>query len=289
MTATKGKLYIVATPIGNLGDFTCRAVDVLGQVDLIAAEDTRQTRNLLQRYGVCTKLVSFHEHNEHRLVQDLIARMAGGGSIALVCDAGTPLISDPGFELVGAAIENGLTVVPVPGPSALICALSVSGLATNRFGFYGFPPRNPGPRKALFESLIEQTGTLIFYEACHRIINCLIDCAAVFPAERKLVIARELTKSHETIVRTRIGDAVPLLKEDVNIQKGELVLLIEGASVKIREEVVSPEQLRMIEVLLDECSVKKTAELVAKITGVRRKLLYSAALEIEKKDRDRGP
>lgn len=282
MTATKGKLYIVATPIGNLGDFTYRAVDVLGQVDLIAAEDTRQTRNLLQRYAVRTKLVSFHAHNEHRLVQDLIERMVGGYSIALVSDAGTPLINDPGFELVGAAIEKGLSVVPVPGPSALISALSVSGLATNRFGFYGFPPRNRASRKTLFESLIGQSGTLIFYEACHRIIDCLIDCAEVFPAERKLVIARELTKSYETVVRTRIGDAVVLLKEDVHIQKGELVLLIEGASAKIREDVLVPEHIRMLEILLDECSVKKSAELVAKITGVRRKLLYSAALEIEK-------
>ncbi|MCI0666642.1 MAG: 16S rRNA (cytidine(1402)-2'-O)-methyltransferase [Methylococcaceae bacterium] len=288
MTATNGKLYIVATPIGNLGDFTFRAVEMLRQVEVIAAEDTRQTRNLLQRYAVRTKLVAFHEHNEHRLVQDLIERMLAGSSIALVSDAGTPLINDPGFELVGAAIEKGLPVVPVPGPSALIAALTVSGLATNRFGFYGFPPRNRAARKALFESLIEQTGTLIFFEACHRIIDCVIDCAEAFPAERKLVIARELTKSHETVVRTRVGDAVSLLKDDVNVQKGELVLLIQGASAKTQRDVLLPEHIRMLKILLEECSVRKTAELVSKITGVRKKLLYSAALEIERSGRDRG-
>lgn len=217
------------------------------------------------------------------MVQDLIEGMVGGDSVALVCDAGTPLINDPGFELVTAAVEKGLSVIPIPGPSALITALSVSGLATDRFSFYGFPPRSSASRKALFESLLEQTGTLVFYESCHRIVDCLSDCAEVFPAERRLVIARELTKIHETIVRTRVGDAVPLLKEDLNIQKGELVLLIEGASAKTKEEILSPEHIRMIEILLGECSVKKTVELVAKITGLPRKLLYSAALEIQKK------
>ncbi|MCI0655378.1 MAG: 16S rRNA (cytidine(1402)-2'-O)-methyltransferase [Methylococcaceae bacterium] len=282
MATTKGKLYIVATPIGNLGDLTYRAAEVLGQVELIAAEDTRSTRHLLQHYSIRGRLVAVHEHNEHRVLQSLIEEMLDGNSIALVSDAGTPLINDPGFELVNAALEKGLSVVPIPGANALISALSVAGLATDRFCFYGFPPRNHAPRKALFESLLEQSGTLVFYESCHRIIDCVIDCVEIFPAERKLVIARELTKSHETIVRTRIGDVIPLIKEDINIQKGELVLLIEGGCAKSKEEILSSEHIRMIEILLEDCSVKKAAELVAKITGLRRKLLYSAALEIEK-------
>lgn len=283
MTATKGKLYIVATPIGNLGDLTYRAVNVLGQVDLIAAEDTRQTRHLLQHYGIRNKLVSVHEHNEHRRIPSLIQEMLDGKNIALVSDAGTPLISDPGFELVNLALEKGLSVIPIPGANALICALSVSGLSTNRFGFYGFPPRSSAARKQLFESLIGEIATLVFYESCHRIMDCLIDCAEIFPAERRLVIARELTKSHETIVRTRIGDVVSLLQQDVHIQKGESVLLIEGAAAKTNDEILSLEHIRMIEILLEECSVKKTAKLVAKITGLSRKIFYSAALEIEKK------
>ncbi|MGH8498733.1 MAG: 16S rRNA (cytidine(1402)-2'-O)-methyltransferase, partial [Methylococcales bacterium] len=170
MTATKGKLYIVATPIGNLGDLTYRAVEVLGQVNLIAAEDTRLTRHLLRHYAIRSRLVSVHEHNEHRVLQSLIEEMLDGNSIALVSDAGTPLINDPGFELVKAALEKGLSVVPIPGANALIAALSVSGLATDRFSFYGFPPRHHASRKALFESLIAQSGTLVFYESCHRII-----------------------------------------------------------------------------------------------------------------------
>lgn len=288
MTATKGKLYIVATPIGNLGDLTFRAVEVLRQVDLIAAEDTRETGKLLRHYAIPARLVSVHEYNEHRRVQDLIERIGRGESLALVSDAGTPLINDPGFELVSAAVETGLSIVPVPGPSALIAALSVSGLATNPFSFYGFPPRSPASRKKFFESLIDETGTLIFYEACHRILDCLNDCAEVFPEDRKLVIARELTKAHETIIRTRVGEVIPLLKEDAYIQKGELVLLIEGTPAKAAEHGLLPEHIRMIRILLEECSVRKTAELVAKITGLRKKLVYAAVLEVERELHEPG-
>lgn len=282
MDSKKGKLYIVATPIGNLDDLSYRGVDALKHADLIAAEDTRQTRRLLERYAIRSKLVSVHEYNEHRVVHDLIRRIVEGTTVALVSDAGTPLINDPGFELVTAAVEHGLSITPIPGPSALICALSVSGLATDRFSFYGFTPRSRSARKNLFESLLEELGTLIFYESCHRIIACLADCAEVFPSERKLVIAREMTKRHETILRTRVADALQLVKEDANMQKGEFVLLIQGAPAKMKASTLLPEHIRMLEILLQECSVKKTAELVSKMTGLRRKLLYSAALEIEK-------
>jgi 16S rRNA (cytidine1402-2'-O)-methyltransferase len=286
LTTIKGKLYIVATPIGNLGDLTHRAAEVLREVALIAAEDTRQTRQLLQHYAIRTKLVAVHEHNEYRRVPELIARIAGGESIALVSDAGTPLINDPGFELVSAAIEKGLTVVPVPGPSALMCALPVSGLAIDRFSFYGFPPRSPTSRRALFESLLEHPNTLVFYESCHRIIECLTDCVEIFPAERKLVIARELTKAHETITRTRVGDALGLIKADLHIQKGELVLLVEGATVQKKTDELSTEDRRILEILLEKCSLRNAVDLAGKITGLRRKLLYSAALEIAERGRD---
>ncbi|MGH8474753.1 MAG: 16S rRNA (cytidine(1402)-2'-O)-methyltransferase, partial [Methylococcales bacterium] len=257
--------------------------EVLGQVALVAAEDTRSTRHLLNHYGISAKLVSLHEHNEHRMRQSLIQELLAGNNVAVVSDAGTPLINDPGFELVEAALENGLCVVPIPGANAMIAALSVAGLATDRFGFYGFPPRSSAARKEWLCSLIEQSGTLVFYESCHRIKDFLIDCAEVFPAERKLVIARELTKIHESVIRTRIGAAISLLETDPYIGKGELVVLIEGARVKPKESALTAEHVRLIEILLEECSVMKTAELVVRITGLGRKLVYAAAIEIEKK------
>ena len=288
MTTSSGKLYLVATPIGNLGDLGHRAVEILGQVDLIAAEDTRQTRHLLAHYAISSKLVSVHDHNEHRMVQRLVERMAGGESVALVSDAGTPLINDPGFELLNAAVDHGLCVIPVPGPCALVAALSVSGLATDRFGFYGFPPRNSAARQAFFQSLVGQLGTLVFYESCHRIIECLNDCAEIFPVDRSLVVCRELTKAHETIIRTQVGDVISRLEHERYIDKGELVLLIEGRG-EHKTHTLLPEHVRMIEVLLADCSVKRTAELVAEITGLRRKLLYQAALEIKNRGSVRNP
>ncbi|MGR9106348.1 MAG: 16S rRNA (cytidine(1402)-2'-O)-methyltransferase [Gammaproteobacteria bacterium] len=283
MTATKGELYLVATPIGNLGDLTSRAVEVLGRVDLIAAEDTRSTSHLLQRYAISTKMVSLHEHNERSRARTLVEALLAGRSMALVSDAGTPLINDPGFAVLSAALEAGIKAVPVPGPCALIAALSVSGLATDRFGFYGFPPRTSAARIALFESLLDQPGTLIFYESCHRIIDCLRDCTRVFPCERRLVIARELTKIHETFVRTRVGDVLTIVQDDDTIRKGELVLLIEGACENSKESVLTPDQHRLLAILMDECSLKTAVDIVSKITGLRHRLVYRAALDVEKK------
>jgi 16S rRNA (cytidine1402-2'-O)-methyltransferase len=283
VTFNKGKLYIVATPIGNLDDLTYRAVQVLKSADLVAAEDTRHTRSLLARYGIQARLVSVHEHNEHRLRNRLVRVLNEGESVALVSDAGTPLISDPGFELVNAASDNGIEVIPVPGPSAVICALSVSGLATDRFGFYGFLPRNRSSRKTFLESLLCELGTLVFYESCHRIVDCLESFAGIFPAGRKLVIAREMTKRHETIVRTVVGDALERVMEDPNMRKGEFVLLLEGETRKRRPDQLSSEQIDILELLLEECSVKKSSEIVSMITGMRHKLVYSTALEISRR------
>ena len=278
------KLYIVATPIGNLGDLSFRALDVLKQVDKIAAEDTRTTKRLLDHFGISTKLIALHDHNEHRVARELIDEIAQGTSLALVSDAGTPLINDPGFGLLNLAIEHGITIVPVPGPSALVCALSVSGLATDRFSFLGFAPRTRSARQDWFRTLIEQRGTLIFYESCHRILACLDDCAAVFPAERKLVIARELTKCHESLYRGRIAE-IGQFQQDVNLQKGELVVLVQGNDEKSAADAIPSEAIRILKILLAECTLKTAAEIAAKITGLSRKKLYAAALEMKQPER----
>ncbi len=282
MSSTKGKLYIVATPIGNLGDITYRAVDVLKKCSLIAAEDTRQTRHLLGHYSVQTPLISLHEHNENTITSELIQRVCNGDSVAVVSDAGTPLINDPGFILVREARKSGLPVVPIPGPCALIAALSVASLPTDRFRFEGFPPRTSSARKTFFKTLVGAEGTLVFYESCHRIATCLSDLAEIFPSERELIIARELTKIHETIIKTTVVDARRIVEDIPYMQKGEFVVLLQGAQPNKVIRVLEPEQERMLEVILGECSVKTAVALVVKITGLSKKAVYDAALRIAK-------
>ncbi len=282
MSSTKGKLYIVATPIGNLADITYRAVEVLNQCAVIAAEDTRQTRHLLAHYSVQTPLISLHEHNENTLTAELIQRVCNGDSVAVVSDAGTPLINDPGFVLVREARKSGLSVVPVPGPCAIIAALSVASLPTDRFRFEGFPPRNSSARKTFFKALVEAEGTLVFYESCHRIATCLSDLAEIFPPERELVIARELTKIHETIVKTTVVDARRIVDDVPYMQKGEFVVLLQGAQPNKMIRVLEPEQERMLEVILGECPLKTAVALVVKITGLNKKAVYDAALRLAK-------
>lgn len=282
MSSTKGKLYIVATPIGNLADITYRAVDVLKQCSVIAAEDTRQTRYLLGQYSIQTPLISLHEHNEDTLTAELIQRVCNGDSVAVVSDAGTPLINDPGFVLVREAYKSGLLVVPIPGPCAIITALSAASLPTDRFRFEGFPPRNSSARKTFFKTLVEAEGTLVFYESCHRIAICLSDLAEIFPPERELVIARELTKIHETIVKTTVIDAPRIVDDVPYMQKGEFVVLLQGAQLNKIIRVLEPEQERMLEVILGECSLKTAVALVVKITGLNKKVVYDAALRIAK-------
>jgi len=216
----KGILYLVATPIGNLSDFSYRAVAVLQAVDFIACEDTRHSRNLLERYAISKPLTALHEHNEDAVSTRLLDRLEKGESMALISDSGTPLINDPGFPLVSLAVERGLLVVPIPGACALIAALSASALATDRFAFEGFPPRNTAARCVLLQSLVEQTRTLIFYESSHRIMEFVRDIARVFPAERRIVIARELTKLHESMVRGTVANAPSLVESDPHMEKG---------------------------------------------------------------------
>ncbi|MCQ8127002.1 16S rRNA (cytidine(1402)-2'-O)-methyltransferase [Methylomonas rivi] len=278
-----GKLYVVATPIGNLADFSFRAVEVLKQVDLIAAEDTRHAKMLLHHYGINKPLVSLHQHNEEHASQGLIDKIQAGLSIALVSDAGTPLLSDPGLPLVKLAKQEGLDVVPIPGACALIAALSVSGLPVTRFTFEGFPPRTASARKSFFQEKLTDATTWAFYESSHRIQAALEDMADIFPADHEIVIAREITKLHETILKAPLADAVRAVQNDDNMRKGEFVVIVAGRKTEADNRQLNDEQLKILRLLLKECSIKTAVALATEITGQRKKLLYQAALEIQER------
>lgn len=278
-----GKLYVVATPIGNLGDLSSRAIETLKQVDLIAAEDTRHARPLLQHFGINKPLQSLHQHNEEHIARHLVERIQAGESIALISDAGTPLLSDPGLPLVQLAREQGIEVSPIPGACALIAALSVSGLALSRFSFEGFLPRTSSARKSFFEHKLSDSSTWAFYESSHRIQACLEDMITVFPSHHTLVIAREITKLHETIVKDSLAEILLRVRSDENMRKGEFVVVVEGMQETAQDNAVSQEEIRILSLLLKECSIKTAAALAADITGQRKNLLYQAALEIQSK------
>jgi 16S rRNA (cytidine1402-2'-O)-methyltransferase len=278
MSIECGKLYVVATPIGNLGDISFRAVEILRHVNLIAAEDTRHITVLLQHYGITNKLVSLHQHNEEKASAGLLEKLRGGQSIALVSDAGTPLLSDPGMPLVKMVKDAGLDVVPIPGACALIAALSAAGLPVTRFTFEGFSPRTSSARKTFFKERVMSPITWVFYESSHRILASLQDMATIVPLDRQIVIARELTKLHETIVKTSVAKALELVAHDDNMRKGEFVVMVEGAVIDKKAQITS-EQEKILSVLLTECSIKTAVAMAAEITGVRKKLLYQAALD----------
>ena len=282
MLTELGKLYVVATPIGNLADMTFRAVEVLKLVDLIAAEDTRHVKMLLQHYGITNKLVSLHQYNEDKASSVLLEKLHAGQSIALVSDAGTPLLSDPGMPLVKLVKDAGLDVVPIPGACALIAALSAAGLPVTQFSFEGFLPRTSSARKAFFLEKLTQPTTWIFYESCHRILASLHDMAEIVPLDRQIVIARELTKLHETIVKSSLGNALELVEQNENMRKGEFVVIVDGAVADKKEQIISPEQEKLLQVLLRECSIKTAVAMAVEITGLRKKLLYQAALAMDK-------
>jgi 16S rRNA (cytidine1402-2'-O)-methyltransferase len=278
-----GKLYVVATPIGNLGDLSSRAIETLKQVDLIAAEDTRHARPLLQHFGINKPLQSLHQHNEEHIARHLVERIQAGESIALISDAGTPLLSDPGLPLVQLAREQDIEVSPIPGACALIAALSVSGLALSRFSFEGFLPRTSSARKSFFEHKLSDSSTWAFYESSHRIQACLEDMITVFPSHHTLVIAREITKLHETIVKDSLAEILLRVRSDENMRKGEFVVVVEGMQETAQDNAVNQEEIRILSLLLKECSIKTAAALAADITGQRKNLLYQAALEIQSK------
>jgi 16S rRNA (cytidine1402-2'-O)-methyltransferase len=273
-------LYVVATPIGNLGDMSPRAIEVLQSVALIAAEDTRHSGRLMAHFNIKTPMISLHDHNERQRLQTILDKLAKGESIGLISDAGTPLISDPGFILVRAVKEAGFKVVPVPGCSAVITALCVAGLPTDRFVFEGFLPAKRTGRKQQFEALLSEDRTVIFYESTHRIIESLTDMQDVLGPERYVVLARELTKTFETVHGDRLETLLEWVKSDANQQKGEFVVLVQGVE-KEAEEGVSDEAIRVLDLLLEELPVKKAAALASKLTGEKKNALYQIALELK--------
>ncbi|HTO19845.1 MAG TPA: 16S rRNA (cytidine(1402)-2'-O)-methyltransferase [Pseudomonas sp.] len=276
-------LYVVATPIGNLDDISARALRILREVALIAAEDTRHSQRLLQHFGINTPLQACHEHNEREQGGRFLIRLLAGDDVALISDAGTPLISDPGFHLVRQARAAGVRVVPVPGPSAVIAALSAAGLPSDRFIFEGFLPAKAAGRRARLEALREEPRTLIFYEAPHRLLESLEALRDTLGAERQVVLARELTKTFETLKGLPAGELCEWVRADANQQRGECVLLVAGWQAPEGDESVSAEALRVLDLLLAELPVKRAAALAAEITGVRKNLLYQVALQRQSK------
>lgn len=272
-------LYVVATPIGNLSDVTLRALEVLRSVGIIAAEDTRVTRRLLERHGISAKLIAVHEHNERTAAQRIVGLLTEGNSVALVSDAGTPGIADPGATVVAAVRDAGFRVVPLPGPSAVVTALSGSGLEQPRFLFCGFLPVRSAERRGLLADLAQQTATLVFYEAPHRVLECVADLCEVFGGERSLCIARELTKVHENLHRCRLDEAVAWLEGDDNHRRGEFVLVVEGAAEGASSDAADSE--RVLAVLLDELPLKQAVSLAARLTGAPRNSLYRRALALK--------
>ena len=271
-------LYIVATPIGNLGDITLRAIETLKNVDLIAAEDTRHSGLLLQHFAIEGRLYPLHDHNEQQKTEALIEKLKSGLSIALISDAGTPLINDPGYHLVKACYQNQITVVPVPGACAAITALSVSGLPTDRFCYEGFLPTKTKARIDLLTQLKQEPRTVVFYESTHRILDSLQDMLDVYGPEKIVVLAKELTKSWETIIHSPLKDLIEWLKADDNRRKGEFVLIVEGYD-KVNEQEIDPDAIKLLNRLQQEIPLKKAAGIVAEIYGLKKNQLYQLGLE----------
>jgi 16S rRNA (cytidine1402-2'-O)-methyltransferase len=272
-------LYIVATPIGNVTDISVRALHVLGMVDAVACEDTRNTGNLLTRFGLSRPLIAAHQHNEREVADKIIHRLLAGERIALVSDAGTPGVSDPGARIVDAVRAAGLRVMPVPGASAAVTALSASGLVNDQFYFVGFLPAKAKQRESALLQLLTVSATMVFYEAPHRILDCVEALAGVFQPERQVVFARELTKLFEEIHRCPLAEALAWVKADAHREKGEYVVLLEGAPSG--SDAQEAEAERILNILLAECSVKQAANLTAQITGRKKNALYDRALEIK--------
>ena len=278
MTDLTGILYIVATPIGNLQDITQRALDTFAQVDLIAAEDTRHSGLLLSHYGIKKPFFALHDHNEQEKAHILVEKLKQGSHIALISDAGTPLISDPGFHLVRQCREAGIRVVPLPGACAAITALCASGIASDRFCFEGFLPAKSKARKDKLENIAEEDRTLIFYESTHRILDTLEDMQLVLGEERYIVLAREITKTWETITGNTIKHLREWLLEDPNRTKGEMVLIVEGKPKSDNNDEISPQAVKALELIAEELPLKKAAAIVAELYGYKKNALYQFGL-----------
>jgi len=281
-----GRLYVVATPIGNLGDFSARARDTLQRCDVIAAEDTRHTGALLKHFGIQTPMVSLHEHNELKRSPELVLRMRSGAAIALVSDAGTPGISDPGFELVRAAAAAGLDIVAIPGPCALVAALSIAALPTDRFCFEGFLPARRAARRARLDELTKEPRTLVFYESPHRVRDMLEDCANSLGSERPATVAREITKLHETLYRGSLAELARRAGAEADFARGEIVLVVAGAALDAGAAAGGADGHggaldRVLKPLLKELPLKQAAHLAAQIAAVRDNEAYKRALQLK--------
>ena len=283
---TPGCLYVVATPIGHLGDLSPRAQVVLAGVDAICVEDTRNTGSLLAKFGIKKPLRALHDHNEDRQSAELVERLAAGQTLALVSDAGTPLVSDPGYALVRAARQAGLAVQTVPGPCAVIAALSIAGLPTDEFTFAGFLPAKSGARLARLRELATEPRTWVVYEAPHRIVECAVDLATALGPTREVFLARELTKRFEQGVLLPAGELAAWLEADANRQRGEFVLAVAGAPAKAESSTLDARTL--LQALLTELPPARAARLAAGLTGIKRQSLYQLALEISGHTADQG-
>jgi len=272
-----GTLFVVATPIGNLEDLTPRARQTLVSVNLVAAEDTRHTRRLLSSFGAEPALMALHDHNEAQALHGVIEALESGRDVALVSDAGTPLVSDPGYRLVRAAQERGVTIVPIPGPSAVTAALSVAGLATDRFCFEGFPPAKGAARRKWLQELAGEARTLVFYESVHRIEESLADMVSVFGAEREAFIGRELTKLHEQCLRRPLGELREMVATGDIVGKGEFVIVVAGAAPRTESSVDSDRLLLLLDAKL---GAKEASRLAADVTGEKKNALYERLLEL---------
>lgn len=271
-------LYIVPTPIGNLGDMSSRAIEVLNQVSLIACEDTRHSGKLLSHFGITTKTIALHDHNERARAQWIVDQLAAGQSIALISDAGTPLISDPGYHLVSHVRQSGFNVIPLPGPCAAITALSASGLPSDRFSFEGFLPSKEKARADKLLALKEDPRTLIFYESPHRIEHSLTTMVEVLGGERHVVMAREVTKTFETFLSGPVADVLARVSTDPNQQKGEIVLMVHGYHLN-DDEAIPTVAINTLKLLCEELPLKKAAAIAAQIHGLKKNALYKYGLE----------
>jgi 16S rRNA (cytidine1402-2'-O)-methyltransferase len=275
-----GTLYVVATPIGNLADLAPRAVEVLGQVDLILAEDTRHTAQLLRHCGLSKPLQSMHEHNERQKLESMVQRLQAGETLALVSDAGTPLLSDPGFPLLRRLRELDMPVIPIPGPCAAVAALSVAGLATDRFTFEGFLPARSGARRSRLEGLADETRTLVFYESGKRLGKVLEDMCEILGPDRDAAVARELTKMYESLYRGSLAQLRDRAGSDPDMVRGELVLLVQG--MPAAEIAENPELDRVLGVLLAELPLSQAVKLAVELCGLRRNEVYKRATQLQK-------
>ena len=276
-----GELYLVATPIGDMTDIAPRALGILSTVDIVAVEDKRRSSRLFSHFGIKTPMISYHDHSEEKQVKKIIDELLCGKSVALISDAGTPLISDPGYKLVNAAKDKSIKVSPVPGPCALIAAISASGLPSDRFIFEGFLPSKSIPRITKIQNISADSRTIIFYEAPHRILETLIDMIKVIGPSRKIVLARELTKTYETFISGTLESVLQIIEKDLNQQKGEIVIVLAGADSS-EKKIETQDSKRILSVLLQELPLKQAVSLGSKITGIQKNIFYKLALDLKK-------